>query len=348
MDARLYTYNGSAWTSVALDNLSIVRDSVTNTVYQVVSGSLQEIPVYEIGTTLPATSGRTTGDVFVDSDDGKKYTFGTSSWGTGVALAVGLVIKNASDDYYSVITNGATAVKLTAMTMTLPWSVYGVSEWAEWSWFKRDTDANIQNWLPVTYWLRVTSDNMSCVLMGDPNADFEKYLISFGYFGAVNSFENADDDVLGNFAMTMSSDGAPTYTQKYGDKTANGLTDINMLKTRSGFPFQSHVLSLTTADEFADRLILGPSNWTHKYHMSPAYVYHGVDGYRGELKDVILTARDSIVHLDQLVINKGSVDPANPERVYQYFAVNAPYSMFNNSPNVNFGLAIMRTQIVQA
>lgn len=222
------------------------------------------------------------------------------------------------------------------------WPEDSVSEWGDWVWFRRDTQATIKWWLPVSYYMTVTKDTLACVIMGDPNANFDDYLISFAFFGRVKSFENGDADVVGNFGVTVSSDKEPPYPKTYGDKTGNLVTDITMLKTRSGYPFQAHVMSMTTPDEFVDKHILGPSNWTHKYHMSPAYIYHGVDGYRGELENVIVTDRSSVVHQDELIVNKGSVDPLKPEEIYKYFAVNAPYSIFNNSANVLFGVAMLK------
>jgi hypothetical protein len=225
------------------------------------------------------------------------------------------------------------------------WDPDTVSEYADWAWFRRSTTATIKNWLPVSYFIYLSKDTISAVIMGDPNANFDDYLISFGYFGIVKGFEGADVDSSGNFGMTVSSDKVPTYATTFGDKTGTGVTDVCMLKTRSGYPFQAHVLSITTPDEFVDKHIMGPSNWTHKYHMSPAYLFHGVDGYRGEMDGVIVTDRSSVVHQDELIINKGSVDPEKPEKIYKYFALNAPYSMFNNSSNVLYGVAILKPTV---
>ena len=222
------------------------------------------------------------------------------------------------------------------------WGEDAVSEYAEWAWFRRNSEATVKDWLPISFWMYLSSDTIATVIMGDPNANFDDYLISFGYFGTVKGFEGADPDTEGNFGMTVSSDIVPDYPRTYGDKTGNGVTDVCMLKTRSGYPFQAHVLSITTPDEFVDKHILGPSNWTHKYHMSPAYMWHGLDGYRGELDAVIVTDRSSVVHQDELIINKDSVDPEKPEKIYKYFALNAPYSMFNNSSNVQYGVAILK------
>lgn len=125
---------------------------------------------------------------------------------------------------------------------------------------------------------------------------------------------------------------------KYSDKTGTGVTDITMLKTASGFPFQAHYPSFTTPDEFVDKALEGPSAYTKKYHMSPVYIFHGYDSYRGELEGVAVTDRSSIVHLDDMVIDKD----LETEKVYKSFLVNAPYSIFNNASNSLYAIAILK------
>ena len=125
---------------------------------------------------------------------------------------------------------------------------------------------------------------------------------------------------------------------KYGDKTGTGVVDITMLKTASGFPFQAHYPSFTTPDEFVDKALEGPSAYTKKYHMSPIYVFHGYDSYRGELDGVAVTDRSSIVHLDDMIVDKD----LPTEKVYKSFLVNAPYSIFNNASNSLYAIAILK------
>ena len=125
---------------------------------------------------------------------------------------------------------------------------------------------------------------------------------------------------------------------KYSDKTGTGVVDITMLKTVSGFPFQAHYPSFTTPDEFVDKALEGPSAYTKKYHMSPIYVFHGYDSYRGELDGVAVTDRSSIVHLDDMIVDKN----LPTEKVYKSFLVNAPYSIFNNASNSLYAIAILK------
>ena len=71
--------------------------------------------------------------------------------------------------------------------------------------------------------------------------------------------------------------------------------------------------------------------------MSP-YTYFGYDSYRGELDGVAVTDRSSIVHLDDMIVDKD----LPTEKVYKSFLVNAPYSIFNNASNSLYAIAILK------
>src|SRR5690606_18398827 len=152
--------------------------------------------------------------------------------------------------------------------------------------------------LPVSYWMNVDNNRAAIVLMGDPSATFTGYLSSFAYIGSVEPFSDSDTDVAGNWAVITSSATEPPTSTLYGDRTASGVTDIAMLATRTGFPWQAHYPAFSTPWQFLDKHFLGPSRWTHKYHMSPVWVVHGSDNYRGKLRDVLVCDRSGIVHLD--------------------------------------------------
>ena len=223
------------------------------------------------------------------------------------------------------------------------------SEFARYSWFMSNTTSTIKSWLPVQYWVSVTEDSISMIVSGDASASFQDRLISFAYFGKIKPFTDPCSgtevagqlsDPTGNFGMCVSSDIAPTYSDRYSDKTGTGVVDIVMLKTASGFPMQAHNVAFTTPDEFVDKSLEGPSAWTRKYHMSPAYVFHGFDGYRGEIDTALVTDRSAIVHLDDMVVDKGKAT----QKIYKAFMVNAPYSIFNTSPNVLYAVAILKEE----
>lgn len=128
------------------------------------------------------------------------------------------------------------------------------------------------------------------------------------------------------------------HPSTWGKDTANGVTDICMFKTRSNAYYQRHRISFTSQDEQMVKVAFNPSRWTEKIHLSPISVVHPFDGYRGMLKDTLIVDSISLAPLDELIVNKGSVDPENPEKTYKYFRVNAPYSIFS----VGHGVAIRK------
>lgn len=124
----------------------------------------------------------------------------------------------------------------------------------------------------------------------------------------------------------------------WGQNTATGVNDIAMYKTRSGVYYQRHQASFITPEEFMQKDAFNPSRWTQKFHLSPLYVVHAYDGYRGWLKDVVVVDDSSIVHLDELIVNKGLAN----EEIYKYFRLSAPFSLMQNSANTKYGIAIKK------
>ena len=128
------------------------------------------------------------------------------------------------------------------------------------------------------------------------------------------------------------------FPRTWGVNTATGVNDISMYKTRSGVYYQRHMASFITPEEFMKKDAFNPSRWTNKFHLSPLYVVHGYDGYRGFFKDVVVVDDSSIVHLDELIVDKGMAN----EEIYKYFKLSAPFSLMQNSANANYGIAIKK------
>lgn len=227
---------------------------------------------------------------------------------------------------------------------------------------------------PIQLFLSTNSQRVAMIVMGDPTLDYDSYMISFGYIGRLDSFtyDTVDsqsgntvknyysNDTAGNFGLTVSSATMPvtpqgnlpavtrdpvmntilstTKTKSWGENTGTGVTDIVMYRTRSGVYYQKHSLSFITPDEYINKEAFNPSRYTGKFHLSPAYVLHGYDGYRGMLKDVVVVDNSSINHLDDLVVNQGQAN----EQVYKYFRLNAPFSVFQDSGNWHYGVAIKK------
>lgn len=215
---------------------------------------------------------------------------------------------------------------------------------SKFSWY-RDNDALLLgDWLPVSYWISFNNDFVNLVLQGDPSPDlppYNNYLISYAYIGMLESYEGADDDSDFNFGITVSSNEFPKpeqYPKKFGNRTGTGITDITMVGTRTGTPYQAHDISFHTTNETMDKNFISASNWTHKYHFSEIVVTHAYDRERGKMQNVLIGDRSAIFHLDELIENKGESN----ERIYKMFNINAPYSIINNSPNVLYGIAIRK------
>ena len=233
------------------------------------------------------------------------------------------------------------------------WEEDKASVRARFSWFRADTESTIKKWLPIQYFISITDERIAFVLAGDASANKLDRIIGFAYLGQIKPFNNSKGNILNNFAVTVSSDVPPgeylTNEEKtrYSDKTGTGVTDICMLGTYTGFPMQSHMPAFTTPDEFVDKQLEGPSSYTDKYHMSPVYVFHGFDGYRGELHGVVATDRSTVINKDDLIHKYNSITNTeeNPDTqdIYKVFLVNAPYSILNNGTNVMYGLAILKS-----
>lgn len=232
------------------------------------------------------------------------------------------------------------------------WEVDKSSVPARWAWYKADSLSVIKRWVTIQFWISLTADNLQIVLSGDLSGSKADRLVSFGYFGRGKPFNNSKERWQANFGITTGSDIHPALyltkeeRERYSDNTGNGVTDINMLETYTGFPLQGHLAAFTTPDEFIEKKLEGPSSYTDKYHMSPVYVFHPFDGYRGELLNVIATDRSSVVNKDEMIhkynLATSYEEYPDTQDIFKVFTVNSPYSFLNNSTNVMYALAILK------
>lgn len=128
------------------------------------------------------------------------------------------------------------------------------------------------------------------------------------------------------------------FSTRWGEQTATGVTDIALYKTKSGMYYQRHYLSLVSPDETLPKDAFQPSSWTGKVHLSPMYVIHGYDGYRGMLKDVLACDPSSLVHLDELIVDKDKPT----QKTYKFFRLNAPYHCLSSTSAPYYGVAIRK------
>lgn len=199
----------------------------------------------------------------------------------------------------------------------------------------------------LLYWGDVSKNRIALVIYGDPTIDFSNYRVGFLYLGRLTPFPESGQDIAGNFALCGNWAGTTTFTnqQTYGPNTGGGVLDILVYKTRSGVLYQKHELAFVTqrSGMALENKGFNPSQWTQKYHLSPAYVVHGYDGYRGWLEDVLVVQDHNLVHLDEFIV---SYPDGGTER-YKYFKVNpaGTWPIGAASPNANYSVAILKEAV---
>lgn len=208
------------------------------------------------------------------------------------------------------------------------------------AWYK-NLGSNIGDWLPVQYWINVTKDAINIVLRGDPSADnypYDNYLTSYAYIGSVRPMEDsATTDDKYNFGITVSSDVKPTFEDKFGERTATGITDVCMVANKIGMPMQPHYAGFYTTHSFMDKCNTEGSRWNHKKHQfSDITLVHPVDMERGKMINVLVGDSSAIYDMDKLVYKKGTDEEEN----YKKFKITAPYCFLNNTANNMYCVAI--------
>lgn len=203
----------------------------------------------------------------------------------------------------------------------------------------------------VVYWyMDVKPDRVVVVFEGDPALGLDySQRVSWMYAGKIIPFN--EDDIEGNFALTCGANFQGYDDEKqeetgftrdltWGDYTGNGMNDIIMWKTSSGLPFQEHHPSIVTHTSKARISRFNESNWTRKYYMSPIYVVHGEDGFRGYLDGVLAVHNESIVNRDELLVKESDGQGGTIEKRYKYFTVNTDKSIVKDMANDKVGIAI--------
>lgn len=215
--------------------------------------------------------------------------------------------------------------------------------------------------------MNIDNDRIVIIAQADPVVNFDDTRISAMYIGDIDLFEYNKTDHRGNVLLTAGCvEAEPTLAslkplnQYFGVYTSVGNNTMQMLGTKSGVKFQSHYPAfITTAPKPGDAYvdpILGDtglrlekqgfqaSKHTDRYHISPVYVAHPYEGYRGWLKDCLAVINHNILHTDKLIVD---VDTCQyPEKtwkqeVYRFFAIDTEQNFFNKSPNKGTALAIL-------
>ncbi|OKP97880.1 hypothetical protein [Paenibacillus sp. P46E] len=218
---------------------------------------------------------------------------------------------------------------------------------------------------PVYLYMNVMNNRLAMVIVGDPAVNFDDYRKSFVYIGALKPFKYNEDDVDGNIMVTGGSvtnepSTVPGAPYNFGAYTSYGNNTLQMFKTRSGIKFQQHFASFITqapgpGKAFVDTQIgdtglklepqgFNASSWTKKYHLSPIYIVHPFDGYRGSLDYCIAVSKNNILHLDELIVDipENTEGKAWKQEVYRYFDHNTENHFMKKSANVQMGIAFLK------
>lgn len=217
-----------------------------------------------------------------------------------------------------------------------------LDERPKWAWYKYPADSldpdQDWDWLPVEYFLTITQSSAVGVLMGDVGISADDYIASPAYFGALDQIEGAlKTDTRGNFAGFSGNASQPNLSKRYGDYTGTGVTDVLMVSTKSGRPYQGHKLGLFGMYEFKEKTFNGLSAHTNKYSMTEIVVADVNENERGTLKNCLAGPRTGKEHGVELVDKRYN---AEEEQSYIFLHTNAFYTPFNTSNNVLIGFAI--------
>jgi hypothetical protein len=216
-----------------------------------------------------------------------------------------------------------------------------VSNASKLSWYHDSIDASIKDWLPVSYWMNVTTDSVNLILRGDPSADnypYKKFLVGYAYIGALKELEAGQElDVEFNFGLTTASSTEPTYTTTYGPRTGTGTTDVVMVANKIGLPYQPHYPAFYSANAYMDKMNIEGSRWNNQKHQfSDITLVHPIDMERGKMQNVLIGDNSALYDNDKLVFKQDT----DEQEMYKKFQISAPYSFLNNSTNVQYCIAI--------
>jgi hypothetical protein len=178
--------------------------------------------------------------------------------------------------------------------------------------------------------------------MGDVGLSVSDWLSSPFYFGSLKQIDGAlETDLRGNFGGFGGSYTEPVLSKRYGDYTGTGMTDVIMVATKTGRPYQAHKVQIFTGYEFREKTFNGQSLHTGKHAVSEIVLADVHENDRGILRHCLAVPRVAKEHGTELIYNRYI---SGEEETYIFLNINAPYTPFNTSPDVLIGIAI-RTDI---
>lgn len=224
---------------------------------------------------------------------------------------------------------------------------------ARFAWFKK-THSNLKDYTGCDYWFNLNKECFNLVVRGDASTDvypYNNWKIAYGTVQRLLPIDDieSDSDYIGNWAMTVSSDAQPNWntdvstehygvaSEQYGFRTANGVTDITMVATKAGIPYQPHYTKFATTNPVMDIVNTEGSRWNKKKHsFDEIIVVHPFDMERGKMQNVLVGENSAKFDGDRLLYSKQGEDP----EVYLKFKISAEYNFLNNSPNPYYCIAL--------
>lgn len=160
---------------------------------------------------------------------------------------------------------------------------------------------------------------------------------TFSYYAEYSaSTSGVIKDKFGNIVSTI-------LDTTYGKNTANCVTDFAMYATYTKDYFQRHFFMFASTEEYMQKELYGKSSYTGEYFADRIKVVHSSEGPRGILSGMITIDTSSLYPFDELIVNKNFEKYIDePEELYVYLPITAPYCPFANSPNGRHGIGILK------
>lgn len=240
------------------------------------------------------------------------------------------------------------------------------SAWSRLAWYKASSTAklNLNEDMAISYFMNFTQEYWNLFVQGSAafDSDYTNYIIAPMMFGLLDKYEGAiNSEETYNCYFTVGSDKIGVLNNKWGENTATGITDIMIDKTLSNVPFQAHYPSFHTVPEFMNKHYVNVSTETAAEQVGEIILYHPVEKARGKIQGILTGDRSTIEHLGVLIENREKYDISGAlinsegslynecggpnvsnQKTYVQLNINAPYSLFNNSPNVFYGVCMRK------
>jgi hypothetical protein len=216
------------------------------------------------------------------------------------------------------------------------------------SWFKEAVDTSAYSDMTVEYFMWLDNNSVVGVICGDEKANRDMFVNSPFYWGSIEQLEDSKTtDLVGNFAGFSGSDTEPMIYlpngefnpiyKTYGDTTGTGITDVTMLKSKLGAPYQAYDLKFFCGYENRVKSYNAKSPYTGGYSSSDIIVSDVTECERGKLRNCLAVPKEGKEHGAELIYKRYDFEQ---ETTYVFLHITASYTPFNKSPDSLMGICI--------